>query len=124
MSGTQSLSSSYLGGGKTYDTTVAGLNQPVSMGENAVVYIRINECAPPREIKIIWYSSSAGYKSAYLGQNVIGGENIDLGALPTTSDWVRVEVPFSQLGFSSTNVTKVELSYADGQVWFDHIGKH
>src|SRR5205807_10032810 len=106
-SGTQSLTNYFYGNGQTYDTSIIGLSQLLAAGENAVVYVRLNECAPPRELKIIWYTNTA-HTSAYWGQALIGGENVNMGALPATGAWVRLQIPFSQLGLEGSTLQRVE----------------
>ena len=123
-SGTKSLAASGTSGSNYY-TQITSLSLPVAIGENAVLYLRVNECARPREVRVRWYGPFGNYGTAFWGQSLIGGEAqaISMGAVPTTSDWVRVEIPLSQLKLEQTSITRIDLDYSDGQAWFDHLGK-
>ena len=55
----------------------------------------------------------------------LGGESVavNMGALPAAGGWSRIEIPLSQLTLEQTAVTRIDITYVDGQVWFDHFGK-
>jgi hypothetical protein len=124
-SGTQSLVNYYSGDAHAYTTFITGLSTPLAAGGRVVAYIHTNECAPPREIKLVWYTSG-GYRGAYWGEALAGGENscINMGAVPAAASagWTRIEIPVNQLGVGGTTLTKIELTHFGGQVWFDRIG--
>jgi RHS repeat-associated protein len=124
-SGMQSLTKFYLGSGINYTFFINGLSQPVAIGENLVFYVRLNECAPPRELLIRWYNTTTGFTLTYWGAAVIGGESggYNLGALPAAGGWARIQIPASQLQMEESTVTRLDIEYADGQIWFDHFGK-
>jgi RHS repeat-associated protein len=124
-SGTQSIVSGYVGN-SNYGFFINGLSQPVAIGENVVFYARLNECAPPSELMIRWYNTASGYTVTYWGTPVLGGESggINMGPMPAaTGEWVRIEIPASQLRIEQSLVTKLDINYAGGQMWFDHFGK-
>ena len=123
-SGTSSLTNSYRGP-KTYSTVIIGLNEPVAIGESVVLYVRLNECAPPRELRMRWHGPGGAFATVYWGESVIGQEAsaINMGPMPAAGGWVRLEVPLSLLRLEQTAITRIDIAYADGQMWFDHFGK-
>jgi hypothetical protein len=123
-SGSQSLVTNYLGNGLTYNFFVNGLSQPVATGEKLVFYVRLNECAPPRELFIRWYNSVTGYSVTYWGNPVIGGEGngVNMGPMPAAGGWVRLEIPASLVRMEQSTVTRLDIEYRDGQMWFDRFG--
>jgi hypothetical protein len=126
-SGAQSLTSGYYGNSVNYNFFINGLSQPVAIGENVVFYVRLNECAPPEELMIRWYNSASGYALTYWGTpGRLGGEGggIDMGPLPPADgQWARIEIPASLLGMEQSTVTRLDINYAGGQMWFDRFGK-
>jgi hypothetical protein len=122
--GSTSLSFTY-SGPMTYGAQIVGLNQPVAIGENVVFYMKLNECAPPRELKMRWFGTGGRYTLVYWGEPVIGeeGRSINMGPLPPAGGWVRMEIPLSLLRLEQTAITRIDIAYADGQAWFDRFGK-
>ncbi|MEA2465304.1 MAG: hypothetical protein QOJ98_3051, partial [Acidobacteriota bacterium] len=120
-SGTRSLVSNYRGPGTLLTTSISDLNTRFEIGESAVAYIHVNECAPPQDIRLIWYTSLAEV-CAYWGPDAGAGTCRKMGAVPAPG-WTRVEIPASVLRIEQSTVYRIELSHLGGQVWFDHIGK-
>jgi RHS repeat-associated protein len=123
-SGNQSLSYDYAAPA-FFIATVSGLHQAFEIGENAVFYMLVNECAPPREILVRWTTSDT-YAVAYWGQaGLLGGEGggLNMGPVPAGGNWIRVEIPLKQLHLEQQTLIKMDINYQDGQVWFDHFGK-
>ncbi len=122
-SGTKSLGRVYVGNA-SYASGILGLNQAVAIGENAVVYLKINECAPPADLRITWETPIKNAQ-AYWGPSASGAGPYAtyLGTLPGTAAWTRLEIPLRQLGIEQTTVTRMDITYNNGQLWLDHIGK-
>jgi pimeloyl-ACP methyl ester carboxylesterase len=120
-SGTRSLVSNYRGTGTLLTTSITDLNARMEIGENAVAYFHVSECAPPQDIRLIWYTSLAEV-CAYWGPDAGAGTCRKMGAVPAPG-WTRVEIPASVLRIEQSTVYRIELSHLGGQVWFDHIGK-
>jgi hypothetical protein len=123
-SGTKSLRNYYYGANMAYESYVAGLNGVLDFGQDLIAYIRINECAIPREVRLIWYTSDGGSAGAYFGEALAGGEAgmVNLGPVPAAGVWHRVSVPAETLGFEQRTISRIALGHYGGQVWFDHLG--
>jgi RHS repeat-associated protein len=121
-SGSASLVHSYEGSA-VQGSSITALNEAILTGESGVVYLRVNECALPREIKITWYATDGYWKSVFWGEQLLGGEGVSRGAVPIDGDWVRLEIPFAELGLEGKTVGTIALAQHSGQVWFDRIGK-
>lgn len=123
-SGTQSLRFYYVGANRHYESYIH-VNEPLQFNENLIAYFRINECAIPREVRLIWYTSDGGSAGAYFGEALMGGESgyVNLGPVPAAGVWHRVEIPASTLDLEQQTVSRVSIAHYGGQVWFDHIGR-
>jgi RHS repeat-associated protein len=117
--GTKSLYKPYYGSTNILNlSAIDNLNQTLGNGQSFVAYVLSSSCVPPREIR--FKVDSVGF---YWGGGMADDASfIRIGNLPTPGQWTRLEVPLSQLGISPGTVSRLELSYLDGQVWFDHIG--
>ena len=101
---------------------IGNLAEKVEIGEKAVLYLRVNECAPPREVKIRWHGEGNG-GNIYWGEPLMGGEMKFMGPVPTHGQWLRVEVPFSELRLELDKIIRIDIEHRGGQVWVDRIGK-
>ncbi|HEX7155337.1 MAG TPA: RHS repeat-associated core domain-containing protein [Thermoanaerobaculia bacterium] len=108
-----------------HETYIDNFSMPIDTGDSAVVYLRVNECAIPREIRMIFFTSTKGHKHVYWGEQLLGSENtaVNMGPVPAAGVWHRIEIPFATMGLEPSTLTRLELSHAEGQVWFDRIGK-
>src|SRR5512132_4034351 len=93
-----------------------------------VVYVLLNSCEPPSEIMLQWNVAGSWEHRAYWGPELIncGGEYWachSMGALPTTGQWIRLEVPASQVALEGTTVTGITFTLYNGQAWWDRVGK-
>ena len=46
-----------------------------------------------------------------------------MGPLPAPGSWARLEVPARFLGLASKTINRFEVDIANGQAWWDHVGK-
>src|SRR3954467_3952023 len=75
-----------------------------------------------------WHSDGWEHR-AYWGANAINygtdgtASRQFMGALPGTGQWVRLEVPASQVGLEGASVTGMGFSLFDGAATWDKSGK-
>lgn len=121
--GTQSLTHGYYGDQK-YESFIKDIQMWTSFNEHIFTYVLIDPCAPPREIRFIWYTDSGETRGAYWGEAAMGGEGsmLNMGPLPATGQWVRLEVPTRDLKLEDRVIMRMSLAHQGGKVWFDHIG--
>ena len=128
--------------GTARDTTVvtSGLHQQffqnatqiltVNTGDSLAAYVYLDGTNMPSELMLQFYEGRTGWEHrAYWGAN-----NIDwgtdgtvsrhhMGALPVGNQWVRLEIPASQIGLEGTTLTGFALTLYDGKASLDHVGK-
>jgi hypothetical protein len=111
---------------RTFDFDPTGLY--VGAHDNLVAYVLIDPCDPPQEIMIQWTNGSWEHR-AYWGADLIpygeGGtpSRVSMGPLPSTGQWVRLEVPSTAVGVADSTVVGLSFVVYDGRAWFDRAGK-
>ncbi|MBX6315680.1 MAG: DUF1549 domain-containing protein, partial [Isosphaeraceae bacterium] len=81
----------------------AGRKLRVGEGDTLFAYVFLDPTNPPKEVMLQWRVGDWKHR-AYWGENLIDsgkdgtGERLRVGPLPTTGEWVRLEVPAARLG--------------------------
>jgi hypothetical protein len=110
--------------GDTIDIQTPGTTFPVFIGETLVVYALADGCEQPSEIMVTWQTTAGESKTALWGTpHGFPGETTSRGPVPTSSQWMRLEVPAADLGIEERNVNRIQLFSGGGTTWFDAIGK-
>jgi hypothetical protein len=97
-------------------------------GETLFAYVYLDPANPPRELMLCWNADSWEHR-AYWGANLItyGSDGTAgrryMGPLPTAGQWVRLEVPASQVGLEGQTLTGMGFSLYDGRATWDYAGK-
>ncbi|MDO8540954.1 MAG: glycoside hydrolase family 9 protein [Opitutaceae bacterium] len=100
----------------------------VAAGEALFAYIHLDAANPPSEVMLAWNADGWEHR-AYWGANAInyGTEGTasrrSMGALPAAGQWVRLEVPASQIGLEGATITGMGFSLFDGRATWDMTGK-
>ena len=101
----------------------------VASSDKLVVYVLLNPCDPPREIMLMWGASDGWEHRAFWGEDLIDGgilgtpSRVNMGALPATGEWTRLEIPASAVGVGGQEIGGIDFMLYDGQVWWDRVGK-
>jgi hypothetical protein len=100
----------------------------VETTDKLIAWILIDPCDPPEEVLLQWTGTTEGYRRAFWGLDVIpwgtlGTDRFNMGPLPSTGVWTRLEVPASTLGFGSTIVGEISFVLSGGHAWWDRVGK-
>jgi hypothetical protein len=106
----------------------------INGGDYLVSWVYLNPNNPPQEIMLQWFVEGAGQDAwehrAYWGPNLIQYWGINesdsrrnIGLLPVTGKWVRLEVPASLVGLEGKKVTNVAVTIDKGQIAWDRVGK-
>jgi hypothetical protein len=96
----------------------------------AYVYLDPDPVNKVREIMLQWNDGTSLAHRAYWGENLInqGTNGTDsrryIGALPATGQWVRLEVPASQVGLEGKTVNGMIFTLHSGQATWDQVGKY
>jgi len=101
----------------------------VGVGDKLFTYVYLDTNNPPREVMLQWYENGSWEHRAYWGAALIpwgngggaGGRN--MGALPPTGQWVRLEVPAALVGLEGRSVNGVAYTLYDGRATWDYTGK-
>jgi len=100
----------------------------VNAGETLFTYVYLDPANPPRQLMLSWNADSWEHR-AYWGANLISygtdgtaGRRY-MGPLPAVGQWVRLEVPASQVGLEGQTLTGMGFSLFDGRATWDLTGK-
>ena len=102
---------------------------PVAVGDTLFTYVYLDPANPPTEVMLQWYDGSWEHR-AYWGANAITNWGVDgtvsrrnMGALPATGQWVRLNVPASQVGLEGRTLLGMSFATFGGRVTWDYVGK-
>lgn len=101
----------------------------IEPGNVLIAHVFLDPANPPREIMLGWSDGVSWSHAAYWGEDLIpwgaGGtvERRDMGALPATGTWVRLEVPASLVGMEGRTLSGMGFVLFDGRATWDHTGK-
>ncbi len=106
----------------------AGDSLSVNQGEVLFAYVFIDPANVPTELMLSWNADGWEHR-AYWGANTItyGNDGTNsrrsMGALPAKGQWVRLEVPASQVGLEGKTITGMGFSQYGGRATWDRTGK-
>ncbi len=108
--------------------TGAGDPLEIFPGDTLFTYVYLDAANPPREIMLSWNDGCWEHR-AYWGENTIpygldGTSNrVAMGALPTTGQWVRLEVSAHALGLEGAKLKGMSFTLLDGGATWDASGR-
>ncbi len=100
----------------------------VSQGDVLFTYVYIDPVNPPSQVMVQWLTYEWEHR-AYWGANKvtwgIDGTNSRrfMGALPSVGQWVRLEVPASQVGLEGKSIKGMTFTLYGGKATWDRSGK-
>ena len=100
----------------------------VFSGDTLFTYVYLDPANPPREVMIEWNDGCWEHR-AFWGENLIQwgeygtSDRLDMGALPPTGQWVRLEVPASALQLEGATLKGMSFMLYDGRVTWDYTGR-
>jgi hypothetical protein len=104
---------------------------PVNEGDILFQYVYIDPTNVPRELMLQWHVDDAegwGHR-AYWGEDLInfGDENLPrtwMGPMPNAGEWIRLEVPVTQVNLENRQVDGLAYTLFDGRAAWDNSGKN
>jgi len=103
---------------------------PVASGDRLFVYVYLDPANPPTQVMVQWNDGATWEHRAYwgaanqIGWGVTGTVSARLmGPLPALGQWVRLEVPASQVGLEGVTVRGVAFTLFGGRATWDRLGK-
>jgi hypothetical protein len=105
--------------------------QTFAIGTGDVLYcfVYLDPVSPPTEVMLQFAIGGDFEHRAYWGANSIllgvDGQNSrrNMGALPATGQWVRLDVPASQVGLEGQTINGMAFTLFGGQATWDQVGK-
>ena len=128
-SGTLAHQSSSHNGMHQHMFTGAKQTLAVNKGDVLYTYAYINPSSVPAEIMLQWNDGSSWSHRAYWGASNMtfsgtgAASCYNMGALPASGQWVRLEVPASNVGLEGKTVNGMAFTLYNGQVTWDNTGK-
>ncbi len=101
----------------------------VGAGESMFAYVYLDPANPPSQVMLQWFENGSWEHRAYWGANQlpwgVDGTNSrrNMGPLPPTGQWVRLEVPASQVGLEGRVVNGMAFSLFNGRATWDYAGR-
>ena len=129
-SGATSHQSNIVGGMHQHFFAGATDKLTVAAGEKMFAYVYLDPSNPPSEVMLQWNSDQEGWNHrAYWGSDQIGwgtngtGSRRYMGGLPAVGQWVRLEVPASQVGLEGKIINGMAFTLYGGRATWDRAGK-
>ncbi|HEV7684457.1 MAG TPA: hypothetical protein VGO68_20270 [Pyrinomonadaceae bacterium] len=110
--------------------TNASTTLTLNAGEVLFTYVYLDPASPPSEIMLQWSTNSVDFDHrAYWGANSVnwgtaGTESRrNMGSLPPTGQWVRLEIPASEVGLEGKTINGMAFTLYGGKASWDRSGK-
>jgi hypothetical protein len=104
------------------------IGHPINNGDILFTYVKVSGQHPPETILLQWFDGESWEHGAYWGAdrirefkpNTAGRRH--LGTTPSGDQWVRLEVPASQVGLEGKTVRGMAFKLHGGQCWWGRAG--
>jgi hypothetical protein len=128
LSGTLSHASNVVTGIHQHYFYGATQTLTINPGDTLVAHVFLDPVNPPTQVMLQWNDGTWEHR-AYWGASQIpwGVEGTisrrNMGVLPPTGQWVRLEVPASLVGLENRTINGMAFSLFNGKATWDHGGK-
>ncbi|HEX4262927.1 MAG TPA: glycoside hydrolase family 9 protein [Verrucomicrobiae bacterium] len=101
----------------------------INTGDKLYSYIYVDPANPPTEIMLQWNDGASWEHRAYWGANSVAWGMVNtpglykMGGIPTAGQWVRLEVPASNVGLEGASISGMAFTLYGGRVTWDNSGK-
>jgi hypothetical protein len=100
----------------------------VNTGDKLVAYVYLDPANTPSEVMLQWNVATFEHRAYWGANNIPWGVNGTdsrryMGALPPAGQWVRLEVPASQVGLEGQTLNGMAFTLYGGRATWDHAGK-
>jgi hypothetical protein len=101
---------------------------PISTGDKLVTYVYLDATNPPSEVMLQWNNGSWEHRAYWGANSVVWGTDGTVskhyeGALPATGQWVRLQVPASDVGLEGSSLNGMAFTLFGGKATWDHSSK-
>ena len=127
--GTKSHQSAIASGVHQHFFTGATTPLQISTGDKLYTYVYIDPANPPTELMLQWNDGTSWEHRAYWGVSTVAWGTdktpslYNMGSLPAAGQWVRLEVPASNVGLEGASVSGMAFTLYGGRATFDNSGK-
>ena len=109
-----------------FDNTTATLD--IGAGDTLYAYVYLDPANPPTEVMLAWNNGNWEHRAYWGANSITYGINATdsrryMGPLPSLGQWVRLEVPASQVGLEGSILKGMDFSAYGGRVTWDYAGK-
>jgi subtilisin family serine protease len=128
VSGTRAHASALATGVHSHTFEKATDTLTIYPGDTLFTYIYLDPVNPPREIMVSWNDGCWEHR-AFWGDNLVPygtyntSNRYDMGSLPATGRWVRLNVPAKLLQLEGARVKGMSFLLVDGQATWDTAGR-
>jgi hypothetical protein len=101
---------------------------PFTAGDTLFAYVYIDPAKPPKEIMLQWFQNNWEHRAFWGKDKIAFGAagspgRREMGPLPKTGRWVRLEVPADRVGLDpASGVTGLSFDQSGGRVYWDKSG--
>ena len=128
LSGSLAHTSDIIAGVHQHFFTGATQTLTINTGDTLVAHVFLDPANPPTQVMLQWNDGTWEHR-AYWGASQIGFgvegtiSRRNMGALPPTGQWVRLEVPASLVGLENRTLNGMAFTLFNGRATWDHGGK-
>jgi PKD repeat protein len=123
-SGTKAHQSTIGSGIHQHYFTGARVGLPIGVGDRLFTYVYLDPANPPRQVMLQFYDAAGSWEHrAYWGASLIPWGGANMGALPPTGQWVRLEVAASLVNLEGKALFGVAYALYDGRATWDYTGR-
>lgn len=129
LSGTLAHTSEMFAGVHQHFFQSATQTLTVNPGDTLVAHVYLDPANPPTSVMLQWNDGTWEHR-AYWGANQFpwGADGTvsrrNMGALPPTGQWVRLEVPANLVGLEGRTLNGMAFTLFNGRATWDHAGKY
>ncbi|MCP4252030.1 MAG: hypothetical protein GY775_01255, partial [Candidatus Scalindua sp.] len=100
----------------------------INIGDALIAYVYLDPANPPSTVMLQWYDGRWNHRAYWGEDNINRGKNGTksrryMGVLPPAGEWVRLEVPASDVGLEGEIVNGMAFILYDGRATWDRAGK-
>ena len=109
-----------------FDNATATLD--IGIGDTLYAYVYLDPANLPSEVMLAWNNGTWEHRAYWGANNITYGisgtvSRFYMGPLPAAGQWVRLEVPASQVGLEGSILKGMDFSAYGGHVAWDYAGK-
>jgi hypothetical protein len=128
FSGTLASQSTIAAGSHQHYFSGATATLGIATGDVLVAYVYLDPANVPSEIMLQWNDGSWEHRAYWGANNLTYGVDGTtsrrfMGALPAAGQWVRLEVPVSQVALEGSALKGMAFTLFDGRATWDAVGK-